>query len=237
MIERTFKAVDRYGAELEFELREPDKTAITMSDMQYRIAYSIALKEGILPREKMREMFKETGIWDEEDEKNINSVVRDLALSEFKLENASKKGDKDECIKLAGEMAKHRIRMFQLFLVQHSCFMNSCEGYAEVVRLEALMAGSVFVKATGHRYWPTYKDYVIERDQNDKSTVVSKAADVNNSLLEAKKDELVAQYPEQQWLKQIQAEILETATKQAREMIKDKVEEARNGGEVADKTN
>lgn len=232
-MDRTFKATDRFGAEIEFELREPDKEAIRISDMQYRIAYSVALKEGILPREKMREIFKESGIWDDDDEKSITNVIKDLSITTLKLEEASKRGDRDECIKIAGDMASLRIRMFQLFLVQHSCFLNSCEGYAELVRLESLMALSVFIKHTNQRYWKAYKDYVIERDQNDKSNVVFNASTLNNKLLELKKDELVNEYPEQRWLQKVHAEILEAATNHARQVISDKVEEIKKNDSVA----
>jgi hypothetical protein len=233
MVSRVFKAIDRYGAELEFELKEPDNDAVRHSDMQYRIAYSAALKEGILPREKMREIFKENGIWDDDDETAMMDILKELASLTLKLDDTAKRGDKDECIKIAGEMGKTRVRMFQMFMVQQSCFMNSCEGFAELVRLESLMASSVVIKANGVRYWKTYKDYVIERDHNDKATVAAETGKVNSLVLDEKKDELINEYPEQKWLRQIHSEFLQIAQQRAREMIQEKVKEAVDADKVA----
>jgi len=228
MVNRVFKAKDLYGAEMEFELREPERDAIISADMQYRIAYSMALKEGILPREKMRDIFKENDIWNEADEAKITSLIKELGVLTLKLDDVTKRGDKDECIKVAEEMAKTRVQLFQVFLIQHSCFINSCEGYAELVKLEALMAASVFIKANNQRYWKTYKDYLLERDHNSIATVAIEAANVNNTILEERKDVLINDYPEQKWLHKMQADMLEAATQQAKAMIKQRVEEAFN---------
>lgn len=229
---RIFKAVDRHGAEVEFELIEADLALERESEMQYRIAYSIALKEGILPREKMRQIFKENGIWNEDDEKVITNIIKDISTLQFKLEDATKRGDKDECIKIAGELAKNRLRMWQLFMVQQSSYVNSCEGYAELIRLESLMASCVVIKANKQRYWKTYKDYILERDHNGKATVALNAMELRNQLADEEKDKLIQEYPEQKWLKQVHMDILEKAQLEAKDMIVKRAEEAVNGNKV-----
>src|SRR5688572_33159529 len=128
-MDRTFKAIDRHGAEMEFELIEPTDLLERDSEMEYRKAYSAAIKEGILPREKMRELFKEYGIWTKEDEDQFSLLVRDLSQINLKLEDANKRGEDNECIKLAGEMGTKRVRLLQLFTVQQASYMQSCEGY------------------------------------------------------------------------------------------------------------
>ena len=61
-MDRTFKAIDRHGAEMDFELIEATDILVREADMIYRKAYSEAIKEGILPREKMREIFDKNGM-------------------------------------------------------------------------------------------------------------------------------------------------------------------------------
>lgn len=232
----SFKAKDRYGAEIEFEIVEINESLERESEMEYRKAYSAAIKEGILPREKMRNIFKENGIWTQEDEDKFTALVKDIALLNIKLEDATKQGRDDECIKIAGEMGKLRLEMLQLFTIQQSAYMQSCEGYAEIMRLESLLASRVVVKANKQRYWKTYKDYVIERDQNDRSTVATEAMIVNNSLLEKERDLVISEYPEQRWLKQLQKDLVDKATEKAKEELVRRVGDAANADENKDST-
>lgn len=232
-MERTFKATDRHGAEMEFELIQPTDLLERESEMEYRKAYSAAIKEGVLPREKMRDIFKEHGIWTQEDEDQFMSLVKQISVLNVKLDNAVKQGQDDECIKLAGEMGKLRIQMLQLFTIQQSAYMQSCEGYAEIVRLEALMASCVVIKANKQRYWKNYRDYVIERDNNARSTVPTQAMLVNNVDLERRRDEAIAEYPEQKWLKVLQKDIVARAAEEAKAQMIKRVEEAVHAEQVA----
>ena len=236
-MDRTFKAIDRHGAEMEFELIQANDLLERESEMEYRKAYSAAIKEGILPREKMREIFKENGIWTQEDEDEFVQLVRNISALNIKLDNAVKQGQDDECIKLAGEMSKLRIKMLQLFTIQQSAYMQSCEGYAEIVRLEALMASCVVIKANKQRYWKNYKDYVIERDSNMRSTVPTQALLTNNSFLEARRDEAIAEYPEQKWLKALQQDIITKATEDAKVKMNERLQGALNAEKVASQDN
>jgi hypothetical protein len=231
-MERTFKAIDRHGAEMEFELILPTDLLERESEMEYRKAYSAAIKEGILPREKMREIFKENGIWTKTDDDNFTQLVREIGGINLKLDDATKRGDQDECIKLAGEMGLKRVRLLQLFTVQQASYMQSCEGYAEIVRLEALMASCVVIKANKQRYWKTYRDYVLERDHNEKSTVARGAMEINNAVLESRRDDVIAEYPEQRWLKQLHAEQVEKAKEDAKQLIAERVKEALSANKV-----
>jgi len=49
-MDKIFKAIDRYGAEMEFEIIEPTDALTREADMIYRKAYSEAMKEGIRGR-------------------------------------------------------------------------------------------------------------------------------------------------------------------------------------------
>ena len=232
-MDRTFKAIDRHGAEMEFELIPATDLLERESEMEYRKAYSAAIKEGVLPREKMRDIFKEHGIWTQEDDDQFMSLVKEISALNIKLDNAAKQGMDDECIKLAGEMGKLRIQMLQLFTIQQSAYMQSCEGYAEIVRLEALMASCVVIKVNKQRYWKNYRDYVIERDNNARSTVPTQAMLINNVDLERRRDDAIAEYPEQKWLKILQKDMISKATEEAKAKMVKRVEEAIHAEQVA----
>lgn len=204
-METNFKATDRYGNEVEFELCSPDNKAEIDAEFQYRIGYSIALKAGILPREGMREIMKKTETWTDENEKEYKDLIKDIAVAENKLDEYVKKSNFKSGGKLAKDLAKLRTRLWEIFAIQNSAFVQSCEGYAETIRREALYAACVKVKATNQRYWPTYKDYVIERDENDKATVVLKFQEIMINQIETLHKQYISSLPEQEFLMKAKA--------------------------------
>jgi myo-inositol catabolism protein IolC len=200
-VEKTFRAVDRFGAQLDFEVLSPTLAIENEGDRQYRIAYSKALAEGVYPRNKMREVMRSHGMWTDEDDRIMREEVANLAILQMELEQAQLKGKQDECLEIAKKMRKHRFRMWELFMIQQSVYMNSAEGIAELVKAEAVMAACTALKATGQRYWPTYAEFVRERDESSISTVYVKAVEVQNQLLLAMRDTIEDSHPENRYLK------------------------------------
>ncbi len=221
---RIFKAKDRFGAETEFYLKVPALIEETEAEMQYRIAYSYALKNNILPREKMKELMKSYGIWDEDNEKELQETIKNIAMNELELRSESTKGNKEICIKIANELYQQRIRMWQLFTIQQSAYVNSCEGYAETIRHESLMAACTMVKANNKRYWKDYKEYVSERDENIISDVILKVMNVQSNILNQSRDELLKALPENQWIEMAKSDFLEKEVEKAKEELKKKLD-------------
>ncbi len=234
---RVFKAVDRHGAEMEFELLEPTLQHESRADMERLKAYSAALNEGILPRAAMQELLREHGIWDDESEDNLTKVVKRVALLEHSLETQTRQGKTEECTNTAGDLSKARLDMFRQFMVQQTVLTNSCEGYAEAIKLDAMMAFCTVVKATQQPYWETYKAYVEERDFNTKSTVAMEAQVKQSAILEGERDKIVAEYPEQKWLKDLTGQLaaqMDSELKRAEKEFQGKVDDAivKEKGEV-----
>jgi hypothetical protein len=200
-VDRTFRAVDRFGAQIEFVVQTPTLAIENEGDRQYRIAYSKSLAEGVYPRNKMREVMRSHGMWTDEDDRIMREEVANLAILQMELEQAQLKGKNEECLEIAKKMRRHRYRMWELFMIQQSVYMNSAEGMAELVKAEAIMAACTVLKATGQRYWPTYADFVRERDESANSTVYVKAVELQNQLLLAMRDTIEESHPENRYLK------------------------------------
>lgn len=238
-VNRDFKAVDRYGATVEFSLREPTFVEENEAEMQYRVAYTQALKNGILPRDTMRKVMEENEFWDEGDEKELKSIISDIAAEELKLHAAESEGQTTECAEIAKKIGELRMDMWKLFIVQQNPMMNSCEGYAETVKQESLMAACTVVKASNQRYWKNYREYVIERDGNEKATVAGKAREVQMLLLTEASMENIRALPEQKWVKKITD--FDLGFEKAGEEIKKRAQKVvekvtKENGEVATKT-
>lgn len=209
MVERIFTAKDRNGTDHEFELVIPNVAAENEGERIYRVAFSKALADGIFPREKLRELMRAHHMWTEDDERELKSVVAKMALSQIDLRNSETEGKDEECKKIASEMSKLRLRMWELFLIQQSVYLNSAEGVAELVKTEAVMAACTHLKATQRRYWKDYSEYVKERDLNPKSTVYSKVIEVQSHLLDEVRKGLMEDYPEAKYLKDVTDRMLD----------------------------
>lgn len=201
MVDRIFKAIDRFGATMEFELVTPTLAIDNESERQYRIAYSKALAEGVYPRNKLREVMRSHNMWTDEDDQALREEVANLAILQVDLEQSQLKGENEKCIETAQKMQKHRSRMWELFMIQQSVYMNSAEGFAELIKAEAVMAACVSIKATGQRYWTSYADFVKERDENSSATVYIKAVEVQNALLLEMRDSIESTQAENKYLK------------------------------------
>jgi hypothetical protein len=216
-MDKTFKAKDRYGVEMEFELVEPSVAVEREGEMQYRIAFSQALQHKILPREKMREVMRTNGVWNEDDDVEMRQALTELATSQAALEIAERNSDDDACLEAAKELTQKRNRMWELFMVQQSSFMNSAEGFAETIKGESIMAATTVVKSTGERYWKSYREYVEERDSDGKSTVVAEVLAKHNELITEARDNILDDFPERRWLKDAKDRILESAATEVAE--------------------
>lgn len=201
MADRVFRAVDRYGAQLDFEVRTPTLAIENEGERQYRIAYSHAIKDSVYPRNKLRDVMRSHGMWTEEDDTAMRTEVAQLAILQMELEHAQNKGEHDKCLEIAKKMRKHRYRMWELFMIQQSVYMNSAEGIAELVKAEAIMAACIILKSTSQRYWANYTDFVRERDDSTLSTVYVKAVEVQNQILLEMRDTIEESHPENRYLK------------------------------------
>jgi|SRR6185436_10124829 len=209
VVDRTFRAVDRYGAELEFEIRNPTLAVENEGERQYRIAYSKALNDGVYPRNKLREVMHNHGMWTDEDDRAMREEVANIAILEIELEQSQLKGENDKCIEIAKKIRKHRFRMWELFMIQQSVYLNSVEGISELIKAEAIMAACTVLKSTGQRYWPSYTEFVKERDESTVSTVYVKAVEIQNELLLEVRDTIEESYSENRYLKDAKQAMLD----------------------------
>ena len=202
-VERIFKAKDKFGNLAEFELILPNLAVENEGETQYRIAYSKALALGVFPREKLREIMKQHEMWTDKDESQMKLAVGKLAILNIELQHAQNTGDDDECLRIAKELGESRERMWELFLVQSTVYMNSTEGVSEAIKAEVIMAACVIWKATGKRYWKDYAEFVEERDQNKKSSVYEEAIKVQTELIDFAREAIQGEYAERRYLKDV----------------------------------
>jgi wyosine [tRNA(Phe)-imidazoG37] synthetase (radical SAM superfamily) len=237
MVERVFRAVDRTGVERQFELVPPNLAAENEGERRFKIAYAQALRDGIFPKEKLREIMVEHEMWTEQDEKHLKEYIAKLAVLQIELEANQRSGDEDRCLTVAKEMTELRGRMWELFMVQQTVYLNSAEGVAETIKLEAVMAACTVLKDTGERYWKDYTEFVQERDFNDKSQVHTAVVLVQSKLLDDLRKGMLDEYPEKQFLKDINERMLDRDIEsEVLDQVKQRATDALNKLEEKEKT-
>jgi len=214
---KTFKSIDRYGSETEFEICEPSLTEEAEGEMRYRIAFSAAIRMGILTRDKMREVLKENDILSQDDDDSLQASIREVAQLETQFTRAELQDDDEKRSKSATELFKSRNRMLQLFMVVNAAYTNSAEGYAELIKQETMMAACTLIKANGQRYWKDYGEYVLERDGETQSKVVETLQDVYGEIMNDKSKEMLESCPESKYLRSVSEKILDRAVKEAQD--------------------
>jgi hypothetical protein len=223
-----FKAIDRFGAEINFQIIEPTMLIDSEGEIQYRVAFSHAIQMGILTRDKMREILKDKGILTAEDDNKFQTALREVGNLEVQLGKAQLESEESNCAAIATKLFEARNRMFELFMVVNNAFMNSAEGYAELIKQEAVMAACTRIGGTNQRYWKNYKEYVKERDGETRSTVVEELQKAYDIVMSDKSKKLVEDCPESKYLKTVAERILDRAVEQGKEadaIVKSRVEE------------
>lgn len=197
---KEFKALDRFGNEHIFEIVDHTTKEENDAEIQYRIAYTHALKAGLLTRESMIQIMKDSGSWTIDYENRLKEVTNKCGSIEAKLELAILSGNSKEAMDFAQELTSIRSELWELIKIKTSPLINSCEGVAEVIKNEALIASCVHIKGQS-KYWNSYKDYVIERDSNEKSTVASEMYECFAKYSENDRIAYINNLPEYKYIK------------------------------------
>lgn len=197
---KEFKAKDKFGNECDFELADPTKKDAIDAETQYRLAYSESLKLGLLTRESMFRLMKESGSWSEEFDKEFKDLTQKAASAELKLSKAIQEGNDSDATTAATDLTKFRTDLWEFIKIKTTPLINSCEGVSEVIKHEAMLCFTVKLKGAKNRYWNTYKDYVTERDLNTKSTVAEQMYEVFAASSEQDRMTYFNELPETKWL-------------------------------------
>lgn len=213
MVDKTFKAIDRFGTETEFVLKDPGILETNEADMQYKVAYSKALQAGIMPRDRMVDEIRKQGIWSDDYSQELSSLSKKIAILEYEFNKLKESEDVQKISEKALDLSKSRNRAWELITIQQGPLANSCDGIAEVIRQEALLASCVRIKANNQRYWKNYASYVEERDSDSKSTVITIALTLYASDREEQTRKILMNCPEQQWFESQKNKSIEIPSK------------------------
>ena len=121
-----------------FHILAPTQQQLMRIDLEYRCAYSLAIRKGIMTELEAKQKFQEMGVWSEKQEKQLRDFQVQLANLELQLEGCT---DEKDGKSLAFEILKTRNAMLDLSGHKTSIFSSqTAEGYATEAKRASLAA-------------------------------------------------------------------------------------------------
>jgi len=147
----------------EIFIRLPGMADHEEAEWEYARIFNKAIKNGIVPREVMRQQLRDQGIWTEDDDAHSEKLEEDIAYAMAKLQEAADSDDEDGMEKARREVTRLR-NEFMAHNSRLNSFMNNCaEEKASEARLLYLTYACSETR-DGKRYWKSYEAFKSDKN-------------------------------------------------------------------------
>lgn len=182
------------GKEVELAVVRPTPKQLTEAQKVYNRAFRDALESGAMLRQKLDDVMRKQGLWDDDKQDEYDEILRKFKDCEFKL--ARGKMHKDEGKKLALEMRKLRREMTGMLANRNNLDSHTAESQADNVRFNYLVSCSVVYNTSGKVVFSSLEDYLSQSNQD----WVFNAANNLSTLLYDLDDDFESKLPENAFL-------------------------------------
>lgn len=151
------------------QFKNPNQDEIFQLDLLYRKIHSDAIRQGVMTEVEARKLFRKNGVWTEEDENQVTSVLMDLAnletiVEQYNAEKLSKK-ERKELEELLEKMSAKRLESMRLFMNKTEAFSHTAESLANDQRMH-LFVELCCQDEKGNKFFKTHQDYLDFLVQN-----------------------------------------------------------------------
>ncbi len=157
-MKETFK-VTIDDKELELAVVKPSVKILQEAQLHYNRAYAEAIKSGALLRSVLEAHMKKQGLWDEDRQKEYQTLVDEVADGEKKLQSKGKLR-LGEAKKVALAMQKSRWKIRNMFADITETHVNSAEGQAEQSKFNFLVSRCLVYNDSGEPYFKSVDEYL-----------------------------------------------------------------------------
>lgn len=184
--------------EVKLSVRRPNYGEKQGADFEYQKTFTKLLKEGILPRIKLEETIRETGIWDKTKEARERQLAKAINDTREKLKKGGIK--LGEGVKLAKQSIKDNFEYIQLNMDRNSILNNSAESIAEQARFNHLTSAATVYNNDGveKKFFKDYEDFLIQDSRGNVVTYL--AGSYLSRLLNNFEDDFRKDWPEYKFL-------------------------------------
>jgi hypothetical protein len=146
-----------------YKLTFPTIGQATSGDIEYSKSFIGAIKNGILPRIALEKQLRESGVWGEKEEANINSLgskLQEVMASFIAEEDKSKKS----LLREQMELIKNDLLI--LNMQKQSMFVHTAEAKGEEAKITAV-AWQCISNEDGSKVWNSREEFLNEsNDEN-----------------------------------------------------------------------
>jgi hypothetical protein len=162
---RIVNTIDSSGNPIKLYLKPPDYEITRLCDIEFKKAWTFCFQEGVKTHAKLEQMFRDSGDWTDEhnrqlNELNVTIAVKTVLLEKFKKQNNQASND------LALEIMELRNKAMRLSQLKQQPYQYSCEHAAQEIRMEAYISyATVYYDDQDKRYFTNYKDFTERREE------------------------------------------------------------------------
>lgn len=196
MINKIEFKVTENDVEHDLAIRRPDLADIREAQKTYNVAFKDALSSGAIFRQKLSDAMKEQGLWDDNKQAQLTSLLAELNQSELKLKKGGKNFRLSDAAKLAFRMTEIRREIGELRYVFAELDSSTIQGQAENAKLNYLVYACLVYNKTEKRFYKDFSEF-----QSHSNDVVAQTAFQKLMELQYGQDE-TNNLPEYKFLRQ-----------------------------------
>jgi len=184
--------------EVEFFVVRPSLNTLNEASKVYNKTFSQAIGAGAIVRERLDDVLREQGLWNDEKDAAYKMLRKEILEAELKL----KKGGirLAEGRQLALDIKHKRNKMVEMLISRTNLDSNTAEGQADNMRFNYLVSACLVYKDSSRSYYSNLEDYL------NKSTepLANEAARQLYALLYRSDDDLDSSLTENKFLRRFQ---------------------------------
>jgi hypothetical protein len=156
------KKVFKFNEE-EFAIKKPGMRELDDANKVYNRQFSQAVNSGAIIRERLEEVLRNQGLWNDEKEMKYETLRREVREGELKLKKGGIKVVDAKA--LAFEMKKKRSEMVDMLMSRTSLDSNTAEGQADNMRFNYLVSACLVYNSTGKTVFKNLEDYLTRANE------------------------------------------------------------------------
>jgi hypothetical protein len=150
------------GNTIKLTTRTPVNQELQDADFEYSKSFNKGIMNGILPQSRLMAAFVENGVWDKDKEAQVLELRNKVA----KLEDDLAQAPEADKVIVAKAVRFERDKLFTLRQEKNDLLSHSAEAKADESQRNHIVSRVTELAASGVRVWPTYRDFIEEKDGN-----------------------------------------------------------------------
>lgn len=166
----SFITKDAEGNPVTLCVKKPNAEISRKLQLVYNSSYRELVEGGTIVKAKIRDVAKQQNIWNDEKEKLVNDLNKELNENELKLKRGGAAGlTKKKGKEIALRMAEIRVQIQELVSSFNDLDSNTAESQSELLRFNHMVALCTY-NENGDNYFADYNDFLERVNSGEQAT-------------------------------------------------------------------